>query len=282
MLKDLAQVTVDTLFKDANAVEGKLTLTVGRVGVYVKKQEIRTECRVSTPRLTAAVKGSFLEMENSPDLGVLVLTALGDIGVINEFNIERQIGESVSPQRERAILRDRLMLWRKELGRRGMDGDFGGRFMRRFGDGAGPGGAPRPGGLDDMQGMRTPLRAPIGGLVQGAFGGSRLPALMGPGGGLYRFTGANGTNMAARSGLPPFSGSRFCAEVDRLAVMDEMEYDRLARYLRRDGTIPPAIIDYVQFRIAHNSHPRRMRWLNALIDSSPHGRSLRDAIANPP
>ncbi len=85
LLKDLTQVVVDKLLRDTNAVEAKMSMGVGRAKVFVKKQEVRAEFRVSTPRMTAAVKGSFADLETSPDYGDTVHGASGDVQVTNQL-----------------------------------------------------------------------------------------------------------------------------------------------------------------------------------------------------
>lgn len=93
LLRDLTQVTIDRLFKDANAVEAKMNLEVGRTRIFIKKQEIRSDFRVSTPRLTATVKGTALEIETSPDYGDVVNGFSGNIELQNEVNELLNIGE---------------------------------------------------------------------------------------------------------------------------------------------------------------------------------------------
>ncbi|MDQ7781209.1 MAG: FecR domain-containing protein, partial [Planctomycetota bacterium] len=115
MLKDLAQVRVDRLFKDENAIDAQLSLTVGRVAVHVRKQEIRSEFRVSTPKLTAAVKGSFLDFEKSPDYGVQVYSAYGDIVVTDLWGASQQIGETMSAAEEAALVAQQAVHWNDDV-----------------------------------------------------------------------------------------------------------------------------------------------------------------------
>ncbi|MDQ7779614.1 MAG: hypothetical protein RDV41_07875 [Planctomycetota bacterium] len=310
MLKDLAQARIDRLFRDANAVDAQLSLTVGRVGVYVKKQEISAEFRVAAPRLTAAVKGSYLDMESSPDYGIFVLEAYGDIGAVvrNAGTTPVSIGEHVAPEQERQIVANRIATWNagsdnvqtgrdlatmilrqlgytvsadewtpEKPGEKEMSGkELSTMILRQLGytvpsDDGGAGqlrdALTRPYEPLSDSGTHTGDRPPTWFLAEGTStpGFDEWLAIQNP---------ATANNNAISSGLPAYSGSQFGAQCDQLYGMG---YSGLAYYLRNDGATCPALADIECFMCEYYSDPAKMSWMWGVVDSSPHGPTLREA-----
>ncbi|MDQ7779613.1 MAG: FecR domain-containing protein, partial [Planctomycetota bacterium] len=274
MLKDLAQVKVDRLFRDASAVDAQLSLTVGRAAVYVKKQEIRTEFRVSTPKLTAAVKGSFIDMTNAPDYGLFIGRSFGEISLTDIYGVEYRIGESVSRDSELGFVAQAIRNWTGEyqcLDRMSTDTLL---QMIRDVDGV-PAEQPSGPGVDLLRWAIDPYGpesdwnptghgwqpAPFSGFDDlGVFPNTDWSPVPGWRPAQVETTDSPASGQEAyQSGLlPAYGGSQFGAQVDQLAAMG---YSGLAYYLRHDGATCPAVADVSCFSSSYSSQPAKVEWM---------------------
>ncbi|MDQ7779616.1 MAG: FecR domain-containing protein [Planctomycetota bacterium] len=234
LLKDLTQVTVDRLFKTANAVEAGIRMDVGRVRVFVKKQEIRTDFRVSTPRLTAAVKGTLLDFETSPDLGDTICAYSGSTALLNLINDALSVVAGDRTNDTLIAPLDFLVL--EQI--LGMSPD--GRWE-----------------YESFVELQEALAQQIA-LTAGDLGtGLGQPSL--------------DNDNATAADLPAFGGNQFLSELDTLGGLG---YTALADYLRNGGSPYDAAGELSSFESYYCPGTSQNTWVFGLINSSQYGPSL--------
>jgi len=81
VLDSLTEVVIDRFLRDSEAVRTTLKMKSGTLRAQVRSDRVRSDFRVSTPRVTGSVKGTEIhEFGTSPDLGDYV--ALGETGLL--------------------------------------------------------------------------------------------------------------------------------------------------------------------------------------------------------
>ncbi|MDQ7779615.1 MAG: FecR domain-containing protein [Planctomycetota bacterium] len=241
LLKDLTQVTIDKLYKDANAVEAKMNMEVGRARVFVKKQEIRTDFRVSTPRLTAAVKGTAIEFETSPDYGDSVNGFSGDTELQNEVNELLNVGEGDST--------DQWLL-------NPLDTIVFDNILELSPDGIAS--------FESQSELQDSLEQEVGLTTSDLGTDTGQPSL--------------DNENADSADLPTYSGGQYLTELQQLS---NLGYSTLSSYLQNGGSASSALSDVTSFESTYGIWSEETMWMRNLVASSAYGPELMELYGGP-